>query len=268
LDHISFATSNALTQLQVVATVALSVWILKRPFRWFSLQTLGIAISMFGVALIVVPPLLVDDDDDENEKNNDEYDPSTSESRRPIFGIVMTLISSILWAFYQIAWDLLALMKQADNNNNDSSTTSSSTPATTRLEGLMDTLFTVAMMGLCNFLIGWPVVVWMHMTKLEIFEWPSSQQQWMLLMWNGWIEFASDVSVAIVIYTTGPVVTAMTLPLSLPISFLWDQWWSSSGDDDDTTTNNNIGLLGWFGAFLVLVGVVLVERKPTTSTSF
>eukprot|EP00542_Grammatophora_oceanica_P001819 CAMPEP_0194065852 /NCGR_PEP_ID=MMETSP0009_2-20130614/85694_1 /TAXON_ID=210454 /ORGANISM="Grammatophora oceanica, Strain CCMP 410" /LENGTH=450 /DNA_ID=CAMNT_0038718743 /DNA_START=67 /DNA_END=1419 /DNA_ORIENTATION=+ len=265
LVHVSVATSNAVYQLQMVATLALSVWILKRPFRCFSLQTLGIAISMFGVALIVVPPLLIDDND-ENGENDD--DSSTSSSRRPIFGIVVTLTSSILWAFYQISWRLLALSRKPDNIN-----TNSTTPTPTeRLEGLMDTLFTVAMIGLCNFLIGWPVLVWMHVTKLEVFEWPSSNQQWLLLMCKGWIEFSFDASIAVAIYMTSPVLTAMTCPLIIPISFLWDQWmWSSSSsaedDDGSTDSNSGHGLLAWFGAFLVLVGVVVVEKwKPTTTT--
>jgi hypothetical protein len=69
------------------------------------------------------------------------------------------------------------------------------------------------------------------------------------------VEFSFDSSCAVAIYMTSPVMTAITAPLTIPISFVWDNW--LYGEDI------KVGLGDYFASLLILFGVVLVELKPS-----
>lgn len=239
LGHISVTVSNAVYQLQAAVTVGLSVWCLGSRFT--EAEGVGIFISLVGVVLIVVPPL-VDEAADEADGNNNDV----------VLGIVATLLSAVIWAVYQIAWRVIAKDK----------------PEMTRVEGLMDTVATLGVMGICNFCLGWPVLLVVHFMGIERFDFPS----WNLipsLTRNGLIEYAFDNSLAVAIFLTSPIVTAMTAPLTIPIALVWDHFLHGSPFQ--------VGDYDWIGSLLVLVGVVWMElkislscftRKPLTENSY
>lgn len=227
LGHISVTVSNAVYQLQAAVTVALSVWCLGSRFT--EAEGVGILISLVGVFLIVIPPLVDEPSDDADSNANYVF-----------LGMFATLLSAVIWAIYQIAWRVIAKDK----------------PEMTRIDGLMDTVATLGVMGLCNICLGWPVLLVVHLMGVERFEFPS----WNLipsLTRNGLIEYAFDNSLAIAIYLTSPVVTAMTAPLTIPIALVWDHFLHGSPFQ--------VGNYDWFGSFLVLVGVVWMELKISLS---
>jgi solute carrier family 35 protein F5 len=122
----------------------------------------------------------------------------------------------------------------------------------TRLEGLMDTVATLGVMGVCNFFLGWPVLLVVHLMGIEPFDFPS----WNLipsLTRNGLIEYAFDNSLAVSIFLTSPIVTAMTAPLTIPIALVWDHFLHGAPFQ--------VGDYDWIGSLLVLVGVVWMELK-------
>ena len=240
LGHISVTVSNAVYQLQAAVTVASSVWCLGSRFT--EAEGVGIFVSLVGVFLIVIPPLVDEPSEDADGDGNYVF-----------LGILATLLSAVIWAVYQVAWRVIAKDK----------------PEMTRIDGLMDTVATLGVMGVCNSCLGWPVLLVAHLTGIEPFEFPT----WNLipsLTRNGLIEYAFDNSLAIAIYLTSPVVTAMTAPLTIPIALVWDHFLHGSPFQ--------VGSYDWIGSLLVLVGVVWMElkislpcfafRKPPTENSY
>jgi drug/metabolite transporter (DMT)-like permease len=222
LDYISVALSNAVYQLQAAVTVGLMVWCLGTKFTYS--EAIGIAISLLGVALIVIPPLL--------DSGDNEEEPSA----RVLYGIIATLISAIVWAFYQISWKIISIDK----------------PELTKLDGLLDTAATLGVMGLCNLFLGWPVLTILHFIGLEVFELPS-RALIPALACNALVEYAFDASLAIAIFFTSPVITAITAPLTIPISLIVDHYLHGSPFQ--------VGNFDWIGLLLVLVGVAGMELK-------
>jgi drug/metabolite transporter (DMT)-like permease len=223
LVNISVATANAVNQTQTGMTVAFSVWLLGD--RFVCSEGIGIAISLVGVFLIVVPPLC--DTTDESILNHGHKN----------VGILSTIASSVLWSMYQLSWRVLSEAKNHEE--------------LTRMEGLMDTIATLSMMGICNTCFGWPFIVLVHLTGLETFEPPS--ERWALTL-NGLVEYSFDVSCAAAIFLTSPVVTAMTAPLTIPISFVWDSLMYNKP--------LSVRLSDVYGILFVLIGVAIVEIKP------
>ena len=222
LVNISVATANAVNQTQTGMTVALCVCVLGDRFVYS--EGIGILISLVGVFFIVLPPLF------------DTTDEAVQDGSK-MFGVVSSVISSFFWAIYQLSWRVLSEAKNRE--------------ALTRLEGFMDTLATLSVMGVCNVFFGWTFVVIFHLTGIETFEKPT--ERWALTL-NGLVEYAFDVSCSFAIFLTSPVVTAMTAPLTIPISFVWDSLMYNEP--------LNVGPMDVFGVCLVLLGVALVELKP------
>ena len=222
LVNISVATANAVNQTQTGMTVALCVYILGDRFVYS--EGIGIMISLVGVFFIVLPPLL------------DTTDEAVQDGSR-MFGVVSSVISSFFWAIYQLSWRVLSEAKNREE--------------LTRLEGFMDTLATLSVMGVCNIFFGWTFVVIFHFTGIETFEKPT--ERWALTL-NGLVEYAFDVSCSFSIFLTSPVITAMTAPLTIPISFMWDSLMYNEP--------LSVGLMDVFGVCLVLLGVAMVELKP------
>lgn len=229
LANVSVAMSNAIYQLQAAATIGLSVWWLGS--RFVAAEAVGIAVSLLGVSLIVVPPLLASD-----TRHEDKEDGATSREQDMILGVIVTLLSAVIWAFYQVAWRIIFRGKEQ----------------LSRLDGLLDTLATLGVMGAINLTIGWLVLVLLHWTGFETFEWPSHNMMPVLLL-NGLVEYAFDASCAVAIYLTSPVVTAMTAPLTIPVSFVWDHVLYGSP--------LQLYSWNWIGSLMVLLGIAWMELK-------
>lgn len=127
----------------------------------------------------------------------------------------------------------------------------------TRTEELVDTIFTLAVIGVANLTIGWIVLPYLHWIGFETFELPPASMTGILTI-NAVIEYAFNTFCVIAIHMTSPVATSLTAPLTIPLSWVAD-WFlykipvaSASG-----------GGWGWLGAFLAVVGVSLMELKPT-----
>ena len=220
LVNISVAAVNAVNQTQAGMTVALSIWWLGD--RLVPSEGIGVLMSLLGVSLIVLPPL---------------FDASREVDDSKLIGIIMIIASSFLWAVYQLSWRVLSEAKNVEK--------------LTRLEGLMDTLATLSVMGCCNLFFGWPLIFIFHLTGIENFEFPS---EWMALTLNGLVEYSFDASCATAIFLTSPVVTAITAPLTIPISFLWDSLMYNKPLKVESSSV--------FGVVLLLVGVAMIELKP------
>jgi drug/metabolite transporter (DMT)-like permease len=221
LDNISASTSNAVYQLQTGVTIALSVWVLGDRFVAGS-QGLGMLLSISGVGLVVGPPLF--------------EDRHRVKEGNPILGIGATLGSALFWGVYQVCWRVW--------------TESRNKGETTRLEGLIDTLATLSVMGLCNFFLAWPTLVILDWTGFEIFTMPT---EWIVLFANSLLSLLFNICCATAILLTSPVVVSIVAPLTIPISFVWDHLLYNSP--------LNVGVLAWIGCVLIMMGATLLEAK-------
>lgn len=239
LECISVALGNAICQLQAAFTVGFAVFLLGDQF--LLIQMIGIGASFVGVALLVVPPLFYDAhlfvvDDEGSEKNCS----SVSTSIASIFAL---LISALIWGGYQISWRVLMEFKFPSGNTQ------------TRLEGLIDTLMTAGVIGLCNMLLGWPFVLVAHYVGFETFELPSTTY-WPILLVNALVEFSFDITCVIAIYLTSPVIVAVTGPLVIPMGIAADQIIHGAHIPIDAWV--------WSGIVMILVGVAAIEMKFDT----
>ena len=125
------------------------------------------------------------------------------------------------------------------------------TSAGSQVVGLMDTQMTLAVIGLCNLLTGWPLLILAHLTGFEEYQPPAS---WTMLNTNGFVEYLFDVSCAVSIYCTSPVLVAVASPLTIPLSLVADNVLNGS-----TAINSQIT---WFGFVVILSGIAVLEKKP------
>eukprot|EP00588_Corethron_pennatum_P019815 CAMPEP_0194311042 /NCGR_PEP_ID=MMETSP0171-20130528/8023_1 /TAXON_ID=218684 /ORGANISM="Corethron pennatum, Strain L29A3" /LENGTH=404 /DNA_ID=CAMNT_0039064983 /DNA_START=94 /DNA_END=1305 /DNA_ORIENTATION=+ len=227
LRHVSVATSNAIFQLQTPFTVGLSVWLLQDGFVMS--EAAGVSVSLVGVALIVFPPLF---------DGNDGAD-AANDLRSASVGVGATLGSAAIGAVYLTSWRVLSERKDV--------------APPVGAEGLADALTTLGVIGVANFLLGWPMLPAMHWAGMETFELPPPSH-WGILIINALIEYAFDATCAVAIYATSAVVTAATAPLTIPLAMVADGvlYGTPIGSDG----------WGWVGAAAILVGAVLLEMKP------
>jgi drug/metabolite transporter (DMT)-like permease len=260
LECMSVSLSNAMYQLQTVFAVGLSVWLVKD--RFVLSQALGMFLSTAGVAMIVLPPLLSNNSND----GEDLLSPPTQHQTCPIrsapplvVGTIATLASAAIGGIYLVSWRVLWEKKEGTSE-------SANHPVhETRLEGFVDAHMTLAMIGGCNFLLGWPILFLAHFLDLESFELPPTACHWWILNWNGLVECSFDTSCAVTIYMTSPLVTPITAPLTIPLSLMTDQMLCPSSNSTKTASEG--GAWGWLGAVVILLGVVLLETKPNLAKS-
>jgi solute carrier family 35 protein F5 len=219
LKCISVSLSNAIFQLQAPLTIVLSVVWLKD--RFLAIQGIGMLLSMIGVAAIVLPPL-----DHENAC---------------VKGMWETMLSASIGGIYLTSWRWLETKNGKELSPR---------------EGFVDAHMTLSMIGLCNLMTGWPVLMLLHFTGIEIWEWPSSREVWGWLVVNGVVEYLFDASCAMAIFATSPIVVSVTAPLTIPLSMLVDHWLQSNRSMLQLDRYLSVGGL------LVVLGTVLIETQP------
>ena len=259
LEHISVSLSNAMYQLQTVFTVGLSVWLLQD--RFVLPQALGILLSVVGVAMIVLPPLLRNNpNENEDSSSSTQYQTCPIRSAPPlVVGTIATLVSAAIGGIYLVSWRVLWEKKEGTSE-------SANHPVhETRLEGFVDAHMTLAMIGGCNFLLGWPILFFAHWLGWESFLLPPTTYHWWILNWNGLIEYAFDASCAVAIYMTSPLVTSITAPLTIPLSLITDRMLYPSANSSSIASEGDVW--GWLGVVVILLGVVLLETQPSLTKS-
>jgi len=302
LDCVSVSLSNAVYQLQTPFTIGLSVYFLKDTF--VASEAVGIILSLVGVALIVLPPLVgVTNNDDRDDDHHNERCPFFQQqewSSPTLVGILATLGSAAIGSAYLVSWRVLSETKSLDHNYNsvtDLVDNNSPPPRPSRLEGFVDTHMTLAMIGFCNLILGWPFLILMDQLGLEALEMPPAMgtitsttslasssyndyydfyyyYDWgLLLNANGLMEYAFDASCAVAIYMTSPVATSIIAPLTIPLSMAMDHllYRVEDGNGNNTThlllesssgSEAHWSALTVVGVVVILVGVVLLEVKP------
>ena len=162
-------------------------------------------------------------------------------------------------------------LNRQGNDCHTASTARNSNDDVVKQKGLIKTFATLGVMGICNILLGWPVLLLLHWSGIETIDLKPIPNLWKALTINSLIETLFDTSCAVAIYMTSPVVTSIVAPLTIPISFFWDVWFRRTADDGHDAVNsssssssiNNENLwLVLLGSVLIVIGVVRIEIKP------
>jgi len=172
-----------------------------------------------------------------------------------LFGVLSTVGSAAIGGSYLVSWRVFDEAREI---------ASSSTTRNNRREGLIDTQMTLAAIGICNLLFGWPSVLVAHYTGWESFQWPEAQQ-WAVLILNGLVEYIFDASCAVAICMTSPIIVAVASPLTTPLSNLLDHLLYPtlpSLNASMTLWHELVTWASWLGAVVTMIGVYLLQTKP------
>ena len=239
LQKISVASLNATYQLQAACTLSLTAWILGGRFTWP--QQLGIFISIVGITCIVLPPLLLDKDG----KDDDEQ-ATAHKTWQTIVGMLATTASAALWGLYQVSWKALHDSKLRGKRISPT-------------DELIDTLVTLAVIGVANLTVGWMILPILDWVGFEQFQLPPVSFAGVLTI-NAVIEYAFNAFIAIAIHMTSPIATSLTAPLTIPLSWVADRILYGIAIGSATA-----GGWGWMGALLIIVGVYYMEGQSTAT---
>lgn len=113
----------------------------------------------------------------------------------------------------------------------------------------MPTFF--GLVGLINIVLLWPIFIILHVTGVEVFEWPPTAQIWGILVANSVSSLVSDVIWAYAMVFTSPLVVTLGLSLTIPLSLIGEMLIQSRYE----------GWLYWLGAFVVVGSFVFVDRE-------
>ena len=239
LRYIRVAISTAVGQSEAPFTVFLTIAALGRNLG--KTESFGVAISFLGIALIAVPPLFRI----RNTTYSDEDDDGPRDTSAPLMllGILMTIVAAFFYSLYQIFWQFF------DEKRFPNPALKPSTPA----DCIADTMATVAIIGLCNIVIG-PIVLFVaHVVNIETFELPPVSALGPILVACTVSAFVDAMNgVACVVATA--VVVSMAYPLTIPLSVLIEAVWTG-------IPLSTWGLWGWVGTILVIAGIFFLETE-------
>ncbi|GMI47203.1 hypothetical protein TrCOL_g5658 [Triparma columacea] len=200
LTMISVSSSNALYQLQCVFTVWFACLFLGEKMdrrKW-----LGCSIAFVGIVGVVLPPYLQDTDDESD---------STSAPKNQLFGTLLTVMSAVTWAMYEVGYTYVSDIKNAEMPLTSS-----------KFDSIMETMTTLGMIGIANAVAVVPLLFVLHFSGQEKFGLPESSDVSVRLFVNACLSFIFDLSFALAIYLTNPVIVSISSALVIPLSFLAD----------------------------------------------
>ncbi|KAL7945584.1 hypothetical protein V8C42DRAFT_323574 [Trichoderma barbatum] len=107
------------------------------------------------------------------------------------------------------------------------------------------------LVGVFNLALLWPLFFILHWTGIEPFELPPTSQVWIIIIVNAIASFVSDISWALAMLLTTPLVVTVGLSLTIPLSLIGEmvqyQQYSS--------------FIYWIGAAVVFVSFVFVNHE-------
>nr|WOD45904.1 hypothetical protein [Trichoderma atroviride] len=229
--------SSACLQYTSVASVTIltstsSVWTLVFGaifgVEMFSMRKLiGVLASLTGVALISMVDL--SGKSDENRGSFPHKTPG-----QIALGDTMAFMSAVLYGIY------VTMMKRRVSN-----------------EDKVNMQLFFGLVGVFNLSLLWPLFFILHWTEMEPFELPPTSQIWTIIIVNAIASFVSDLSWALAMLLTTPLVVTVGLSLTIPLSLVGEifqyQQYSS--------------FIYWIGAAVVFVSFVFVNHETKKDDS-
>ena len=248
LMFISATSSNGLYQLNCIFVVVLSSYVLKEVFTFT--KRLGVLLSFLGICLVVVPTMLSD-------RAEGSADPLKG-SVLTVFSAVTCAAYEVAFIYAadlrrgvvgdprhpsppppppnqhqhpqdqrqgapQDDEELQELIPEQAEPSSESASSSVATPALTKVAAVVETMTTLGFIGLGNLVFVPPLLVFLHLSGLEVLSLPSTDEQVNLLAVNGFLSFLFDLLFALSIFLSGPVVVSVSSSLIIPLSLIADR---------------------------------------------
>ena len=170
---------------------------------------------MIGVACVAVGTQSDSDDDNTNTTN----------------GIILTLISTILYAIYEVS------VKYYGDKYFD------------QRRIVQDTLYFQFMMGIWTIFTMWPFFFLFDWTGIETFVWPNGRDEWLSVILPIGLDIIFTAAFFTGISLTNAVIVAMGTLLVIPVTFFADVIWHGY----------TITLSAVIGSLLIFIGFLLME---------
>ncbi|KAF4981004.1 hypothetical protein FZEAL_3119 [Fusarium zealandicum] len=219
LEYTSVASVTILTSTSSVWTLIFcSLFGIER----FSMpKVLGVGASLAGVILISTVDLSGKSDEDRGSF------PHKTPTEIAV-GDAMAFLSAVIYGLY------VTVMKRKVPN-----------------EDKVDMQLFFGLVGVFNLVFLWPVFFILHWTGLEPFEMPPSGTLWAIILFNAVSSFISDISWALALLMTTPLVVTVGLSLTIPLSLIGEilQYGQYSS------------FTYWVGAAVVFTSFIVVSRE-------
>ncbi|KAJ4863849.1 eamA-like transporter family domain-containing protein [Trichoderma breve] len=219
LEYTSVASVTILTSTSSVWTLVFGSMF---GVETFSLRKLvGVVASLTGIILISMVDL--SGKSDENRGSFPHKTPG-----QIALGDAMAFLSAVVYGIY------VTVMKRRVGD-----------------EDKVNMQLFFGLVGVFNLALLWPLFFILHWTGLEPFELPPTSQIWTIIIVNAIASFVSDISWALAMLLTTPLVVTVGLSLTIPLSLIGEmvqyQQYSSG--------------VYWVGAAVVFVSFVFVNHE-------
>ncbi|KAK1253490.1 hypothetical protein MKX07_001567 [Trichoderma sp. CBMAI-0711] len=219
LEYTSVASVTILTSTSSVWTLVFGSLF---GVETFSLRKLiGVVASLTGIVLISMVDL--SGKSDENRGSFPHKTPA-----QIALGDTMAFLSAVVYGIY------VTVMKRRVGD-----------------EDKVNMQLFFGLVGLFNLALLWPLFFILHWTGIEPFELPPTSQIWAIIIINAVASFVSDISWALAMLLTTPLVVTVGLSLTIPLSLIGEmvqyQQYSS--------------FVYWIGAAVVFVSFVFVNHE-------
>lgn len=219
LEHTSVASVTILTSTSSVWTLVFGSLF---GVETFSLRKLiGVLASLAGIVLISMVDL-----SGESDENRGSFPHKTP--GQIALGDAMAFLSAVVYGIY------VTVMKRRVGD-----------------EDKVNMQLFFGLVGLFNLALLWPLFFILHWTGIEPFELPPTSQIWAIIIINAVASFVSDISWALAMLLTTPLVVTVGLSLTIPLSLVGEmvqyQQYSS--------------FVYWIGAAVVFVSFVFVNHE-------
>ncbi|KAL7802302.1 hypothetical protein V8C44DRAFT_345262 [Trichoderma aethiopicum] len=219
LEHTSVASVTILTSTSSVWTLVFGSLF---GVETFSLRKLiGVVASLAGIVLISMVDL-----SGESDENRGSFPHKTP--AQIALGDAMAFLSAVVYGIY------VTVMKRRVGD-----------------EDKVNMQLFFGLVGLFNLALLWPLFFILHWTGIEPFELPPTSQIWAIIIINAVASFVSDISWALAMLLTTPLVVTVGLSLTIPLSLVGEmvqyQQYSS--------------FVYWIGAAVVFVSFVFVNHE-------
>ncbi|ERS95795.1 hypothetical protein HMPREF1624_07871 [Sporothrix schenckii ATCC 58251] len=219
LEHTSVASATIFTSLSSMFTL---LFCAVSGVEAFTLRKLvGVVASVVGIAL--VSSIDLSGKSDENRGQFPHKSPAEIAA-----GDAMALLSAVVYGAY------VTVMKQRVGH-----------------EDRVNMPLFFGLVGLFNVVLLWPGFVLLHLTGVEPFEPPPTNQVWAIILLNSLSSFASDLSWAYAMLLTTPLVVTVGLSLTIPLSLVGEMIQYSKYSSG----------LYWVGAFVVVLSFLFVNHE-------
>jgi solute carrier family 35 protein F5 len=219
LEYTSVASTTILTSTSGIWTLILgAIFGVER----FSVRKLiGVAASLVGVVLISTVDLTGD-----NDENRGSFPHKTP--AQIALGDSMALVSALVYGMY------VTIMKRRVGN-----------------EEKVDMKLFFGLVGVLNLVLLWPIFFILHWTGIEPFQLPPTGTIWTIVIVNSLSSFVSDLSWALAMLLTTPLVVTVGLSLTIPLSLIGEVF----------QYGQYSSFLYWIGAAVVVLSFVFINHE-------